>query len=90
MAQSLHLMGSLFYEFKNYENAMKNFIAASVIYKELKDDFGFAQNNNMIGEVLLEAGSCHEAYQKFYESLMIYSRPGAPVWGHALGLLQYG
>ena len=25
MAQSLHLMGSLFYEFKNYENAMKNF-----------------------------------------------------------------
>lgn len=90
MAQSLHLMGSLFYEFKNYENAMKNFMAASVIYKELKDDFGFAQNNNMIGEVLLEQGKSHEAYQKFYESLTIYSKPGAPAWGLPWGYSNLG
>jgi signal transduction histidine kinase len=90
MAQSLHLMGSLFYEFKNYENAMKNFTAASIIYKELKDEFGYAQNNNMIGEVLLEQGRSDEAYQKFYESLTIYSKPGAPAWGLPWGYSNLG
>ena len=90
MAQSLYLMGWLFFEFRNYENAIKNFVAASVIYQELKDDFGFARNNNMLGEVLLEQGRCSEAYQRFYRSLIIYSQPGAPAWGQPWGYSNIG
>ncbi len=90
MAQSLYLMGWLFFEFRNYENATKNFVAASVIYQDLKDDFGFARNNNMLGEVLLEQGRCSEAYQRFYRSLMLYSKPGAPAWGIPWGYSNIG
>ncbi|MBL0145104.1 MAG: hypothetical protein IPP48_04475 [Chitinophagaceae bacterium] len=90
MAQSLHLMGYLFYEFRNYENALKNFEAASVIYKEMSDDLGFARNNNMIGEILLEQNKCSEALQKFNASLAIYNKPNAPAWGKPWGYSNLG
>lgn len=90
MAQSLHLMGWLFYEFSNYENAMKNFEAASLIYQELGDDFGFARNNNMIGEILLDEGKASEAFGKFNQSLTIYQGPGAPAWGIPWGYSNIG
>lgn len=90
MAQSLHLMGSLFYEFKNHENAMKNFVAASTIYLEVKDEFGFARNNNMIGEILLEQDSSYKALEKFKQSFTIYSSPNAPAWGIPWGYSNIG
>lgn len=90
MAQSLHLMGSMFYEFRNYENAMKNFTAASTIYAETGDEFGFARNNNMIGEILLDENKPGEAMQKFEQSLQIYNKPGAPVWGQPWGYSNTG
>lgn len=90
MAQSQHLMGAMFYEFRNYENAMKNFTAAAVIYKETGDKFGFARNNNMIGEILLDEDRPGEACQKFEQSLKIYSEPGAPAWGLPWGYSNIG
>lgn len=90
MAQSLHLMGYLFYEFKNYENAFKNFTAASVIYNATGDKLGFARNNNMLGEILLEQGNISEAYKKFDQSLKIYGEPGAPAWGIPWGFSNLG
>ncbi len=90
MAQALHLVGYLFYEFKNYENALKNFTAAAAIYTELGDKAGFARNNNMLGEIFLEQGNIHEAYQKFNESLKIYSEAGMPAWGVPWGYSNIG
>lgn len=90
MAQAQHLMGAMFYEFRNYENALKNFQAASIIYKETGDDFGFARNNNMIGEILLAQGHGREAYQQFSLSLKIYEGAGAPAWGKPWGQSNIG
>jgi signal transduction histidine kinase len=90
MAQSLQLMGSSFYDFKNYENAFKNIKAASLLNLELKDSFAFARNNNMLGEIYLEQNNLPEAMKLFRQSFDTYSRPGAPLWGVPWGYSNIG
>jgi tetratricopeptide (TPR) repeat protein len=90
MAQSLQLMGSSFYDFKNYENAFKNLKAASLLNLELKDSFAFARNNNMLGEILLEQNNLPEAMKLFRQSFEIYSHPDAPPWGKPWGYSNIG
>lgn len=90
MARSLQLMGSSFYDFKDYENAFKNIKAASLINLELKDSFAFARNNNMLGEIYLEQNNLPEAMKLFRQSFDIYSRPDAPLWGMPWGYSNIG
>lgn len=90
MAQSLQLMGSSFYDFKNYAYAFKNIKAASLLNLELKDSFAYARNNNMLGEIYLEQNDCTQAIKTFRESFDIYSRTGAPPWGQPWGYSNIG
>jgi signal transduction histidine kinase len=90
MAQSLQLMGSSFYNFEDYENAFKNFKAASLLNLELKDSFALARNNNMLGEIYLEQNNLPEAMKLFRQSFDTYSRPGAPTWGVPWGYSNIG
>ncbi|MBL7702898.1 MAG: hypothetical protein JNM14_11660 [Ferruginibacter sp.] len=90
MAQSLQLMGSSFYDFKNYAYAFKNIKAASLLNLELKDSFAYARNNNMLGEIYLDQNDCDQAMKTFRESFAIYSRAGAPPWGQPWGYSNIG
>jgi signal transduction histidine kinase len=90
MAQSLQLMGSSFYDFKNYDNAFKNIKAASLLNLELKDSFAFARNTNMLGEIYLEQNNLTGAMKLFQESFDIYSRSNAPPWGQPWGYSNIG
>ena len=90
MAQSLQIMGSSFYYFKDYENAFKNIKAASLLNIELKDSFAFARNNNMLGEIYLEQNNLPEAMKLFRQSFDTYSHPGAPPWGVPWGYSNIG
>ncbi len=75
-AQTLHILGTIYYYMPDFEHSFKSFLQSSNLYQSIGHTYGEINANNGLGSVYISIGAYDKAFEVLHHALSISEKTG--------------